>query len=48
MHARVEERRPALVFMDDDLVEDAPVPALWKDLAVSVALALLFGLAFLI
>jgi hypothetical protein len=47
MHARVEERRPALVFVDD-LLEDAPVPALWKDLAVSVALALLFGLAFLI
>lgn len=48
MHASVRERRPALVLLDDDLLEDAPAPALWKDLAVSVALALLLGLAFLI
>ncbi len=48
MYARLEERRPALVLAEDDLVEDTPAPTVWQDLLVSLVLAILLGLALVI
>jgi hypothetical protein len=48
MYARLEGRRPALVLLEDDLLDETPAPAFWQDLVVSLALALLLGLALVI
>jgi hypothetical protein len=46
MEARTYRHRPVLVLPDEDF--DATVPPIWKDIAVSLTLALVLCLAFLL